>query len=66
MEGVVISASGNHVTKAVTIVELLKKKLPVCIHHHRGNIITVVTHTITVVTSYVYIESSSKDRYQMG
>ena len=27
--GVVISAAGGHVTKAVTIVELLKKKFPV-------------------------------------
>ena len=28
-EGVIISASGNHVTKAVTVVELLKRKLQV-------------------------------------
>lgn len=29
MEGVIISASGNHVTKAVTVAELLKRRIPV-------------------------------------
>lgn len=29
MEGVILSASGSHVTKAVTVAELLKRRIPV-------------------------------------
>ena len=29
MDGVIVSASGSHVTKAVTVVELLKRRVPV-------------------------------------
>ena len=36
-EGVVISASGDHVTKAVTVVELLKRRVSVIMINHNVN-----------------------------
>lgn len=45
--GVVISATGNHVTKAVTVAEIVKRLCPV------SSLLTCIYHVLVFQASYV-------------